>query len=104
VNNTSFENYSLHTFKSWSIMTPKGAIKPEQENDSRPARSVILHSECCVRLPISGFALAGDPTSKRASKDWDPYHTKIPASCQVALKQSGTKDANCCTRALCAQT
>lgn len=45
MNNTSFENYFLHTFKSWSITAPKGAIKPKQENDSRLPRSVIMHSE-----------------------------------------------------------
>lgn len=63
-----------------------------------------------MRLPISGFTLAVDSTSKRAGKEWDRYHTKAPARCQVAewrklssaLKQSVTKDAHCCTRALCA--
>lgn len=45
VNNTSFENYCLHTFKSWAVTAPKGAIKLEQENDSYWARSVIIHSE-----------------------------------------------------------
>lgn len=84
------------------------AIKPEQENKSRLARSVIR--EYCTRLHISGFTLTGDSTSKRAGKEQDLYCTKIPSSCQVAdwrklssaLKQWGTEDANCCTRALCA--
>lgn len=34
VNNTSFEKYSLHIFKSCSITAPKGAIKPKQESES----------------------------------------------------------------------
>lgn len=56
MNNTSFENYSLHTFKSWSVTAPKGAIKPEQENDSHSARFVIMHSrEYRMGLPISGL-------------------------------------------------